>query len=297
MTGTSLRFGLMCHGPILQAWQAAALDDLLNAGPFQLALLIRPAPSPDVRQRGLGKLRDPEVRRTLLWRLYQRLRLRRLRSGRPVDRSKAFEAVDVVTCAVERRGRHSEYFSETDVETIRSYDLDFILRFGFGIIRGDILEAARYGVWSYHHDDERVIRGGPPCFWEVARGHIVTGAILQRLTDTLDAGVVLYRGQFGSHWEYGANRDQAFFGSADWPARVCRQIRTGDTSSLSASRARPQRQSCAHLATSTWLPSSQARSGILRFRGLNFGSATSCGTSASAASRSTRRSRAGGWTA
>ena len=172
MTGTSLRFGLMCPGPVLQAWQAAALDDLLAAGSFQLALLIRPAPSPGVRQRGLGKLRDPERRRTLLWRLYQRLRLRRLRSGRPVDRSKAFEAVDVVTCAIERRGRHSEYFSETDIETIRSYDLDFILRFGFGIIQGDILEAARYGVWSYHHDDERVIRGGPPCFWEVARGRV-----------------------------------------------------------------------------------------------------------------------------
>jgi hypothetical protein len=230
MTGTSLRFGLMCQGPTLQAWQAAALDDLIVAGSFQLALLIRPAPSPSVRPRGLGKVRDPELRRTLLWRLYQRLRVRWLRSGRTVDRSKAFAAVDVVTCAVERRGRHSEYFSKTDVETIRSYDLDFILRFGFGIIRGDILDAARYGVWSYHHDDERVIRGGPPCFWEVARGHMITGAILQRLTDALDAGVVLYRGQFGTHWEYGANRDQVFFGSADWPARVGRQILAGDTS-------------------------------------------------------------------
>ena len=36
-----------------------------------------------------------------------------------------------------------------DVEAIRKYELDFILHFGTSILGGEILAAARYGVWAY----------------------------------------------------------------------------------------------------------------------------------------------------
>jgi len=85
------------------------------------------------------------------------------------------------------------YFNAEDVATINKKDLDFILRFGFNIIRGEILNAARYGVWSFHHDDERKYRGSPPGFWELYYRDPVTGSILQRLTDRLDGGIVLKR--------------------------------------------------------------------------------------------------------
>jgi hypothetical protein len=96
-----------------------------------------------------------------------------------------------IACKPEQKGKWSQYFTATDIETIRSYDLDFILKFAFGIIRGEVLKAARYGVWSHHHDDEEKYRGGPPGFWEIYQGDGVTGALLQRLTDRLDGGVVL----------------------------------------------------------------------------------------------------------
>jgi hypothetical protein len=68
-----------------------------------------------------------------------------------------------------------------------------LLRFGFRIIRGDILGAARYGVWSFHHGDNRSHRGGPAFFWEMYEGNPVTGTTLQILTEELDAGRVIYR--------------------------------------------------------------------------------------------------------
>ena len=37
----------------------------------------------------------------------------------------------------------------------------FMLRVGFNIIRGEILNVPKYGVWSFHHDDEVKYRGGP----------------------------------------------------------------------------------------------------------------------------------------
>lgn len=122
-------------------------------------------------------------------------------------------------------GKYSEYFPEAAVREIRSYELDFIIRFAFGILRGDVLEAARYGVWSFHHDDERRYRGGPPGFWEVYRKDQRTGFILQRLTEDLDAGVILARGSVSTdQTSYQRNLSRALLASTELPARVCRQI-------------------------------------------------------------------------
>ena len=90
----------------------------------------------------------------------------------------------------------STYFKPDDVEKIKAFDLDFILRFGFDIIRGEVLTSAKYGIWSYHHDDERVVRGGPPGFWEFMRKIPSNGVILQQLTDELDKGLIIKRLQF-----------------------------------------------------------------------------------------------------
>lgn len=86
-----------------------------------------------------------------------------------------------------------DYFKPADIATIKRYDLDVLYRDGFGILRGDILKASRYGVWSLHHGDNRVHRGGPAGFWETMENWPETGSTLQHLTEGLDNGVVLYR--------------------------------------------------------------------------------------------------------
>jgi hypothetical protein len=96
-----------------------------------------------------------------------------------------------LVCHPERRGEWSEHFSDADIAAIRGHKLDFILKHGFNIIRGGILNAAEHGVWSFHHGDEECYRGGPPGFWEIYRNDPVTGVILQRLNERLDGGIVL----------------------------------------------------------------------------------------------------------
>jgi hypothetical protein len=84
-------------------------------------------------------------------------------------------------------------FSDADTAAIKRDSLDVILRFGFNIIRGAILSAARYGVWSYHHGDNNEYRGGPAGFWEMYERNRLTGTILQVLTEDLAGGRVIYR--------------------------------------------------------------------------------------------------------
>ena len=127
-----------------------------------------------------------------LWHLQSRLfPPNDIPSYRAVALDDCAPAIDRIACRPAKKGKWSYYFSTEDQEAIRQRDLDFILKFTPFIIRGEVLKTARYGVWSFHHDDEEKYRGGPPAFWEIVKGDPVTGALLQRLTDRLDGGVVL----------------------------------------------------------------------------------------------------------
>jgi len=58
-------------------------------------------------------------------------------------------------------GAHALALTMTDIELIRAERPGF-LRFGFNILRGDVLEVAPYGISSFHHGDEQHYRGQPP---------------------------------------------------------------------------------------------------------------------------------------
>jgi methionyl-tRNA formyltransferase len=92
-----------------------------------------------------------------------------------------------------RQTARSDYFEEESLRELAAIAPDVGVRFGFRILRGAILELPRYGVWSFHHGDNAENRGGPAGLWEVLLGWRATGAILQRLSEQLDGGLVLAR--------------------------------------------------------------------------------------------------------
>lgn len=106
---------------------------------------------------------------------------------------------------VSRSGRVYR-FDPMDVSKVRDLDLDLLIRCGSGILRGDILRAAKLGIISFHWADNRIIRGSPVGFWEVYFRHDTTGFIIQRLTEELDGGDVLMRGHFPTYGFYLLNQ-------------------------------------------------------------------------------------------
>jgi len=101
-----------------------------------------------------------------------------------------------------------------------------MIRFGFNILRGDILTVARYGIWSYHHGDNDFYRGGPAYFWEVYEGNPISGAILQVLTEELDAGKVLCKGFFATRpgLSHVRNRVQPYWGASTFIIQKLREL-------------------------------------------------------------------------
>lgn len=92
-----------------------------------------------------------------------------------------------------RQIKYFDWIEDSDIEKIKQYKIDVFIRLGFAILKGKILESSKCGVWSFHHGDNHVNRGGPPGFWEVFENNPITGSVLQILTEDLDNGLILYR--------------------------------------------------------------------------------------------------------
>lgn len=217
---TSLLFGVLCNGKVFQRWQADALDELAKHGHRLFLLIVDARKVPEIpRFKQLLKKK---------WNIFlftfMDNRFFKPMAKKPVDLFKDLTGIDTMHVMVERKG-YSEYFSDKDIANIRGYRLDFILRFGFNIIRGGILTAARFGVWSFHHDDEMVFRGGPPGFWEIFKNDPVSGAIMQQLTDKLDGGIILQKGYLKTIMHsYRENLNQLLSVSSAWPARFADEL-------------------------------------------------------------------------
>jgi hypothetical protein len=200
-----LRIGVMVdRGRPLPRFMRKVLEDIRSCNFATLECVIENCEPSDRQQRRAALpiraarvLFDPERRRRLLHDAYVQ-RLRKSANDTfdptaPVDCSDLLANVPRIE-VVPVRKRFVHRFPPEAVDAIRALNLDVILRFGFNIIRGDILGTARHGVWSFHHGDSERYRGGPPLLWELIEGNPLSGAVLQRLDESLDAGTVLSRG-------------------------------------------------------------------------------------------------------
>lgn len=233
--GKNFRYAIMCSGTSFQIWQRQAIESLLEVG-AEPVLLIKDA-NKETNNYNQSKFTSfkKKFTRNFLWKIYRRY-FDMPKAMQQVDMPESFKALPSVDCVVEYQGKYSQYFKQQDIDTLKFFNLDFILKFGFGITRGEILSVARYGIWSFHHDDEIYYRGGPPCFWEIYHGACYTGSMLQRITDVLDGGIILKKGFFSTiNYSYAKNLDQAYFESANWPKQVCQDISAGIADYLDAS--------------------------------------------------------------
>lgn len=205
------RIGVLLDSFTVAACFARVLDDIQNSEFANLELLILNGNSP-IWKSQVGphsKLRtllrvvsNKKQRSTLLYTIYQKLDAHSLRPEvdplAPVDCTTRLSCVSTLNVTPLSKG-FVDRFSAEDEAAVRSYDLDVILRFGFNILRGGILTSARYGIWSYHHDDNEYYRGGPAGFWELYERNPLSGVILQILREELDAGRVLTKACYATN--------------------------------------------------------------------------------------------------
>ena len=222
-----LRIGVMLDSLRTTAWVAKILRDIKQSEFATLEVVVlndavRLLAKPSFRQR----LRNYWIHG--LYNRYSQWDYKRYRTKpdafEAVDVSELVDGSEIVRVKPIQKG-FVDRFSAADISRVQEAGLDVVFRFGFRIIRGDILNCARYGVWSFHHGDNREYRGAPPAFWEIYEGNPVTGTILQVLTDDLDGGHVIYRSFSATHPKsLYLNKNATYWKTAEFALRRLRTL-------------------------------------------------------------------------
>lgn len=194
----------------LYNWQLRILEKIIENKDYELVVLIKDGRLDEsYEETRYQKIRTFLKKKNLVGKFlfYAHARFEEkffYKRHNTVDKSKIkpiISEVPVIKLSPKRKG-FLDLFSSEDAQKVKKYNLDVMLRFEFNIIRGDILKAAKYGIWSFHHGDNSINRGGPSCFWEIALKQPVVGVTLQQLTPELDGGLVIDKAYYSKHWAY-----------------------------------------------------------------------------------------------
>lgn len=170
-----LRVGLLLDSLVLPSWAYTAIERIIRSNCAGLTLIIlsqrTQVKSNNASKHGLYHLFD---------RLDKKIFVRRDDALAPVDARKLLSNVPVLA-VTPLEPNDVQRFSASELEQVRSYQLDILVKIGSGNLQGDSLSAARYGVWAYRWGDRRKIEDGLTGFWEVAERWPETGASLQQL--------------------------------------------------------------------------------------------------------------------
>ena len=204
-----LRIGVLADTLSLPAYARAVLEDIAKCNYADVACVVvnatKLAPPAPAKSSGLlsplRRLFTPTGWNSIAFDGYRRL----VDSNRaPMPDPLEFAPCDnlvrdaVMVPATPVSKGFVDRFEPGDVQRLRELKLDVVLRFGFRIVRGEILKVARHGVWSFHHGDSEHYRGGPAHFWELVEESPVSGVVMQVLSEELDAGAVLAKGLFAT---------------------------------------------------------------------------------------------------
>jgi hypothetical protein len=147
------KVGLLLDSLFLRTWQHHILDFLVKHPAFEIELIVLSDAKTHARSNS----------RNWIYKLFMRIDRKVFKTKtnlfalRPVPNLPESKVIHVTP----KQGKNTDEILDADLLAIRQHNLDVIVRFGFRILKGEILSAARLGVWSLHHGDNQVNRGGP----------------------------------------------------------------------------------------------------------------------------------------
>lgn len=170
----------------LKNWELRLFDDIVNNDQFELVAIIKDGRK-KISKLGfvLKLIKEGRLIRSLTFvvlAFIDTLLFTKKNRHTATDFEKAIKHLIIVDVFPKKIG-FVDLFTLEDTQKIESLNLDVILRHGFSIIKGGILTASNYGVWSFHYADNRKHRGGPPGFWEVYNHEDVIAVTLHVLSE------------------------------------------------------------------------------------------------------------------
>jgi hypothetical protein len=192
MEKEKLRVGLLVNDYTIPFWAYKMIEDIQKSNHSEIKLIVRKQHKIKKKASFLNKIW--EMRKEFLFFLYSKFEDKWFKLEPNAFEPKCLK--DLIHCpeikVSPKETKFSDRILDEDINKIKTHEIDVFIRLGFKILRGEILNSAKYGIWSYHHGDNKVNRGGPAGVWEVLEKCDVTGVMLQILTEELDGGTKLH---------------------------------------------------------------------------------------------------------
>jgi hypothetical protein len=202
---------------LLRNWELRIINELINNSSYSISLIIQDGRKVGRIKRILQFLKAKSKFKKIIFLLQSIIENKvyphKISVNKGIIEGHLIQ-IDTISLFPDRK-EFREIFSEDDSGKIKTYDLDLILKLGFDLIGGEILNAAKHGIWSLHHADCDIIREGPVGFWEIVQNQPVIGATLYKLTEEPDGGAVIAKGFYNRHWSFIQSRNIVYENSVN----------------------------------------------------------------------------------
>jgi hypothetical protein len=171
MNSGKLRLGILLDSYQIPAWLYRSVERLVKSKYAEFSLIVLNENS-NVKNDNNRIIKDE---RTILYQIFnsidERLFIRGDNALEIINAQQLLSGVPVIKVKPIKKGL-AEVIGPADIDEIHAFGLDLIIKIGFDTLRGDILTASKYGVWTYQ------FTGNPHGFWEVMNGQFETKANL-----------------------------------------------------------------------------------------------------------------------
>jgi hypothetical protein len=190
MHNQKLKLGLLLDSFNVPAWVDTVIRRVIDENAGEFALVILNADS-DKSQKNSGSTFVYSV----FNRIDEKLFTKEPNPFAPKNVGELFSNVPTLDATPIKNGNNS-FLNESDIQYIKDFQLDILIKFGFENLQCETLNVAKYGTWFYYHGDDRIMKGGPPGFWEAVENWSETGSALLAAGGRFSPNRVLFRSHF-----------------------------------------------------------------------------------------------------
>ena len=199
-----LRIGILLNETTIPSWEYHVLKELSNSDFAQIVLVIRNKSgyrSEEKREKSSARIVIKLLEKADRGIFKERFdyKLEKDVSGLLKD----VPEIDIYA----GNDLNIESFNKNEINEVKNLNLDIIIKFGFQILKGDILKIPKYGIWTYSIDDYSLKDAINSGFWEVVTNQPVTNSTLGILEEDGVSTTTIF-----SSWEstcpYSINRNR-----------------------------------------------------------------------------------------
>lgn len=227
----NIRFGVICSATKILAWQEIVIKKLISEADAELKLVVFEN-GQTIQNSATLPVRRYNEKPGLSWKMYYRYIVRkRSKALKEVAITSIFENIPNISCTLIETDGFAK-LQDADTAIIKTAELDFILDFSSTLLTGNVLKAAKFGIWSYRFGNQGKYSGNTPCFWEIYKEDVLSKASLIRSTNEHDTFILLKEGCLKTSISFPKNLDKIHFEGTNWPLQLCQDIKNDQIKNL-----------------------------------------------------------------